>query len=46
MYPSRSASEYKVALRIIDGESGLSEKEEIRDYYSANEKLLQAFIGE
>lgn len=42
----QSASEYKVALRIIDGESGLSEKEEIQDYYSANEKLLQAFIGE
>ena len=42
----QSAGEYMVALRIIDESSGLSEDEEIQDYYTANEKLLREFIGE
>ena len=42
----QSAREYMVALRIIDESSGLSEDEEIQDYYTANEKLLREFIGE
>ena len=43
---AQSAGEYMVALRIIDESSGLSEDEEIQDYYTPNEKLLREFIGE
>ena len=42
----QSAADFMVALRNLDEESGLSQKEEIQDYYAANEKLLDAFIGE
>ena len=35
-----------VALRILDEDSGLSQKEEIQNYYAGNERLLDAFIGE
>ena len=42
----QSASDFMVALRILDEESGLSEKEEIQSYYAANERLLEEFIGE
>ena len=42
----QSVENYMVALRVIDEESGLGEKEEIQEYYAANEKLLQTFIGE
>lgn len=42
----QSAAGYMVALRILDEDSGLSQKEEIQNYYAANERLLDAFIGE
>ena len=37
------AAGYMVALRILDEDSGLSQKEEIQNYYAANERLLDAF---